>query len=242
MSNNILFVFEGERAEKLISNSLNKYFVNEQTNVQFAFCGEIYQLYTKLCEDEFLDTFEILKQRPQYGIELEKFSRDDFAEIYLFFDYDGHAQNASDDSIKDLLKFFNEETEYGKLYLSYPMVEAIRHIPKESNDFKVLKTSAKVKINYKKKVGLDGDSKFQNVSSYSNKIWNFIIEIHLKKVNFIVNDEYKIPTILISQLEIFEKQLEKYISIDNTVAVVSGFPIFVMDYYGVDTITRLITE
>lgn len=61
-------------------------------------------------------------------------SRDDFSEVYLFFDYDGHQNNLgeSDDSdaLEQMLISFDNETENGKLYISYPMVEALR-------DFKV---------------------------------------------------------------------------------------------------------
>jgi len=62
--------------------------------------------------------------------------------------------------------------------------------------------------------------------------WIQIIIEHLKKMNYIVNDNYTIPTSIIPQIEIFVKQLEKHINIDETVAVLSAFPIFIFDYYG----------
>ena len=51
----------------------------------------------------------------------------------MFFDYDGHAPLADDEKIKELLILFNEETSFGKLYISYPMIEALKHI-NESKD------------------------------------------------------------------------------------------------------------
>lgn len=241
MSNKILFVFEGERTEKLIINSLTKFFVNENTTVQFAFCADIYQLYNKLYNDDDLDTFSILKKRPQNGSILDGYSRNDFAEIYLFFDYDGHATNANDDTIKSMLGFFNEETEFGKLYMSYPMVESIKHIPNEI-DFMNLKVEAKVNIKYKKQVDNEADNRLKNFGSYSKMNWIYVIESHLKKMNFVVNNKFLIPSVLISQINIFTNQLKKFISVDSTIAVLSGFPSFVFDYYGVTKTTAFLKE
>ncbi len=42
---NILFVFEGEKTEDKLVNSLTKFFFNEKTLVKCAFCAEIYQLH-----------------------------------------------------------------------------------------------------------------------------------------------------------------------------------------------------
>jgi hypothetical protein len=48
-----------------------------------------------------------------------------------------------------MLEHFNEETENGKLYVSYPMVEALKHI-ESACDFKDLTVTAKDNIHYKK--------------------------------------------------------------------------------------------
>ncbi len=43
MSNHILFVFEGEKTEKQITDNLTKYFINDDENtiVQCAYCNNI---------------------------------------------------------------------------------------------------------------------------------------------------------------------------------------------------------
>ena len=124
---NILFVFEGEKTENQITASFINHFFNDKLVITCAFCAEIYQLHRALAEDEDLDTFALLKEIPQNKEILKEFTRDDFAEIYLFFDYDGHSTLASDDSLVDMLKIFNVETNLGKLFISYPMVESIKH-------------------------------------------------------------------------------------------------------------------
>ena len=66
--------------------------------------------------------------------------------------------------------------------------------------------------------------------------------IHLKKVNFVVDDNYVVPIKNIPQLKIFLKQLDKYINVDSTVAVLSAFPVFLFDYYGYGSISNLVVN
>lgn len=240
MSSKILFVFEGPRAEGQIKDNLTQYFVNENSNVHCAYCSDIYQLYNKIHSDPDLDTFFLLKERQQNKISLSKYSRDDFAEIYMFFDFDGHATNAEDDKIEELLSFFNEETETGKLYISYPMVEAIKHFSCEV-DFKNLKVEARKNIKYKKIVNDICDPKFKNLTQLTLDDWVQLLLIHVQKMNYIVNDTFTIPNDLISQNIIFLNQRKKYLEIDNTISVLSAFPIFILDYYGIKKFHSIIS-
>ena len=66
----ILFVFEGEKTEASIYQSLQKYFLNEKRNtiICATFNAEIYQLYEKLKLDAFdigeaVDLVEELKSK-----------------------------------------------------------------------------------------------------------------------------------------------------------------------------------
>ncbi len=90
MPNNILFIFEGGRAEEQIVSNFQKFFVNENITIKCVFGGEIYQIYKKIVEDQDLDTFNLIKERNKETHDiLSGFNRNDFAEIYMFFDYDG---------------------------------------------------------------------------------------------------------------------------------------------------------
>lgn len=238
MSYNILFVFEGQSTEKQITDNLTRYFVNEEVIIQCAFCTDIYQLHREISEDEDLDTFILLKEKQQNTQALSGYTRDDFAEIYMFFDYDGHAPLADDEKIKEVLDFFNEETSSGKLYISYPMVEALKHYS-DSIDFKLSKVKAKENINYKRIVSEECNKNLINFTIYDRNRWIQLIELHLNKLNYIVNNEFSLPVQNISQNDIFLKQLEKYINVDSTVAVLSSFPIFIFDYYGQTYIEEL---
>lgn len=228
---NILFVFEGERTEDQITDSFVKHFFNDKIVVTCAFCAEIYQLHRALSEDEDLDTFALLKEIPQNEKSLKEFNRDDFAEIYLFFDYDGHSTLASDDSLEKMLSIFNEETNLGKLFISYPMVESVKHYSTQI-DFKFLKVKAKENIKYKNLVSQEADKIYLQFSKYTFEIWLDLISIHLKKMNYVILDNYIFPVENFEQAIIFENQRKKFIEVDSTVSVLSGFPIFIYDYFG----------
>jgi hypothetical protein len=199
----------------------------------------VYQFYNKLCKDPDLDTFAVLKDRKQNQSILSNYDRDDFAEIYLFFDYDGHATNANDDTILDLVQFFDEETEAGKIYISYPMVEALKHLS-PSIDFENLRVPTTTNTSYKSMVSRDSVDYLKDLSSLTEDNWKELIEAHLKKMNVIVNDTFSLPSSIISQLEVFKNQKSKFIDIDSTVSVLSPFPIFIFDYYGHNRIKNIL--
>lgn len=240
MPNKILFIFEGEKTEAQIISSLQTFFVNENTTIECVYCAEIYQIYKEIAADKDLDTFNLIKERNiKNEAILNGYTRDDFAEIYMFFDYDGHAPLADDNKLKELLEFFKEETDKGKLYVSYPMVEALKHICNYET-FKDLTVECKKNISYKNIVHTSCIKGLRNFNKYDLKTWKQLINVHLKKMNFIVNDSYTLPSDIIFQRIIFSKQLEKHININATVAVLSAFPVFLHDYYGCEEIKKRI--
>ena len=250
MSNNILFVFEGKSTEYKITKSLEKHILTEGLFIKCAFDAEIYQFYRELKNDDFLDSFTLIKNRNAENQEtLKDYNRDDFAEIYLFFDYDGHSTCADDAKLEELVSFFNEETNQGKLYISYPMVEAIRHIQDYDNFRNSIvkckgancpyintceeKEECKKEPHYKTKVAKESIPRLSNMNSYTEFVWKKIIETHLKKMNYIVSNLYEFPQKIVLQDIIFQKQLELFINKKcPKVAVLSAFPIFIHDYYG----------
>jgi len=271
MSAKVLFVFEGERTEDIIVRSLEKHILSKgNLVVKCAFGAEVYQLYQEVKGDEDLDTFELIKNRNANKETLKDYNRSDFAEIYLFFDYDAHARLASssidlfghqtkegDEKLKDLLRFFDNETEKGKLYISYPMVEALKHI-KDYETFHELvvrckgincsyradcdeKVECADSPHYKAIVDTENIPQLRNIGDYTEEIWKNLITTHLSKMNCIVNGRYEFPQKIECQKDIFEKQLEKHISKKcPVVSVLSAFPVFVHDYYGNEETRKLI--
>lgn len=232
-------IFEGEKTEKIIFNSLKTFFLNEKPNrIIYGFhCGEIYSLYDKLNKDDDLNLFYLLKKALQSkNADIQNIEERYIEATYLFFDYDGHATSADDNKLKEMIELFNDEFDKGKLYISYPMSEAIKHL-KDGVDFKNTTETSDAK--YKSIVSSNCNNNFKNLSTLTKENWDFIINEHCKKANFIVDGIFKFPKDIIEQNNIFYKQKEKYIKEYNKVAVLSAFPLFLLDYYGVEKLKKI---
>lgn len=258
-----LFVYEGGSAEPKYVDKLEKNFLGERIAIKCVYDAEIYQLYQKMKDDDFaIDIVSILKERSPKNAEILKdYNRDSFAYIYLFFDYDGHSTMADDSKIKEMLQFFDNETENGMLYISYPMVEAIRHY-KDMDSFqnstakcKRGKSYDKMKCPYKEECetqdeclqephykplsASDNNPQLNNINHYNEEVWKTLIKAHVFKMNYLVNDSYSMPQNIEAQSTIFENQYTKYINHKcPKVAVLSAFPIYVLDYYGVEGLAK----
>ena len=132
-----------------------------------------------------------------------------------------------------MLNKFDNETENGKLYISYPMVEALKHLKKDKLDINNYLVEAKTRINYKNFVSQNTD--YENLVNLTKGNWFFIISENLKRCSFlleITNITYEIYSNMINQESIFNKQLDKYISQEEKVLVLSAFPFFLIEYFG----------
>lgn len=193
---------------------------------------------------------------------LKKYMRSDFSEIFLFFDYDCHNQNpdkgipleTTNSRLTEMLAFFNNETENGKLYINYPMVESIRYtrqLPDHNfNSYTVSLPSCAVFKQITNDFSYYGNLDFisfrlnkqgeikvpsQNAAGKIDELkanWNALKMQHVLKAVFIcsaaaVLPEKKVP---IDQEELFTAQLTKYVQPENEVAVLNSFPIFLYDY------------
>lgn len=256
-----LFVFEGQEDDPRYVELLEKNFFSNIISVKCVYGAEIYQLYREMKDDDFaLDIVNILKERsPQNAEILKDFNRESFASIYLFFDYDAHSTLANDHDIQAMISFFNNETEQGLLYISYPMLEAIRHF-KDMQTFKDLSVKCKrgktieaskcpnkyncpridaclKEKHYKKIARAECRRSLNRVNDagYPLAVWKELIKAHLFKANYLTRDTFCMPSTPIPQDEIFEYQLMKFISQEcPLVSVISALPLFVLDYYGVE--------
>lgn len=233
MTEHILFVFEGEKTENQIATNLLSFFINEEDKVvvKSAYKTDIYHLYQQVYEDEDIDVFYLLKEKNDH---LKEYSRDTFSQIYLFFDYDGHIITSCSEKVAKLLDFFNEETEKGKLYISYPMVEAIKCYKSRNSEkkFKDLHYVIPAGKNFKSFVNTYVDSKCHNLTCYTKEHWIEILESNLKKYNWITNTTFDFNFEELCQQKLLTCQLEKFIKPSNLVSVIASFPIMLTDYYG----------
>lgn len=257
-----LFIFEGAKTEEKLVNKLEQNFLGDRHAIKCVFEAEVYQLYESINDEGpfQLDIVSVLKERTSGNAdELKYYTRDSFAYVYLFFDYDAHSTLADDEKIKVMLSFFDNETENGKLYISYPMVEAIRHY-KDMESFKELTVKCKRdkcpfivecadkdtclnEPHYKTVVSSESLPQLSNLNGYTKTVWQNLIMAHLCKMNYLVNGRFEFPNDICPQSVIFSKQIEKHISQRcPTVAVLSAIPVYVLDYYGCSRLLEKLRE
>lgn len=236
MSEIILCVFEGEKTEPQIFNSLKKIIFPENEKFDFLCYGtDIYDLYKQLEKDPYLDVFELIREKNKDT--RQEIKRVNISMVYLFFDYDPQACQNCDKIIPKLLEKFNNETEDGKLFISYPMVEALKdcHIERllccdrcsfPIRDIRSYKRMVNERI---------CDKHLRYFNQYDEKDWRRVIDGNIKKAQCIVNDVYERPSIdnakSITQEMIYSNQYEKFIEPYKSVAILSAFPFFIIDYF-----------
>ncbi len=235
------FIVEGEAREPQIIDNISKvFFSHGNFKIITLPAGEnIYMLWKKLKTDDFdTDIIEVLREsNDDISKQLDGLSREDFSEVYLFFDYDVHQTNLGReydvDVVKQMLESFDNETENGKLYISYPMVEALRdYKPGICGD----RTNCFVKITdikeYKNASAVR--AVYPHFKEYDYEIWKDIIDIFVMRVSclFGVGDtlEYENYSRKINPYEVYVLE-ENEIQVEG-VFVLSAFPEFLLDYFG----------
>lgn len=196
-------------------------------------------IWQTLKADDFeTDIIEILREKcPELESHLKGLTRDDFSEVYLFFDYDGHQNNLSfenseTDVINEMLSNFDNETENGKLYISYPMVEALRDFnPGICGHGEECHCQLNEFDNYKRRSVQK--SKYRDFRKYDFEVWREILNVFVMRIScllgekeIIKHDTYKD---LVSPAYIYNLQ-QDYI-VEGKIFILSAFPEFLFDYF-----------
>lgn len=230
-----LFVFEGERLEKLYFQSLEKAFFNgQQSRILVSFQNDIYELYTKLSADNDLDPFELIKQLNTLAKNRELLAnlrRDQIGQIYLFFDMEPHDEQFDPQKLLDMLALFNNETEQGKLFISYPMIEAIRDIGDHTEYLtRTVRLEDCAGKHYKPLSAVRGNSIYGDAKKIDKPAWQTLITTNLQKANYLISSKYNLNPV-IDQTLIAQAQLDEFLP-RGEVSVLAAFPIFLADYFG----------
>ena len=254
----VLIVLEGEQPEGNTLARLQRAFPEELADlsedlVKIIFRSNIYSLYGKLKDDNgFLDVVEVLKEQHKEDKELQDLDRESVSQVFLFFDLDIHglAQpiEQSCEQLDELLNFFDNETENGKLFLSYPMAEAINICDIEnglmSDDRKLFCIDKCVNDGFKHFVNdLNRDSK-TICRANCRENWLIISKANYEKAKWLMHlTSEELFSVLdqMQQAAILQHQ-QKLIKQDNVVAVLSAFPFFLLEYVGVGKIQRMLNN
>lgn len=236
-----LFVVEGAKREMDAFSNLASVFFNDKSDViaiPVPADMNIYMLYDVMKKDGFeTDIVEILKEKvPKAKEILADYTRDMFAEVYFFFDFDEHSNNlrktTNIEALKEMLGVLNNETDLGKLYISYPMVEALRDYVEKDCSL----SSGGCFINRmdfgKYKNSSSSNTKHNSVKDYTFAEWKDILYsfvmrssclfgIHDLDRDAFIND--------VNPLAVFNKQMIGYKE-NESIFVLSCLPEFIIDY------------
>lgn len=236
----ILFICEGEETERKFCNLIiDRYFIdNKKPKEYVAFGANIYSLYDEMSKDIDLDIIELIREKAKLKKDMatyEKLTMGGFDEVYLIFDYDFHAPQYSFEKILEMAEFFDNETENGKLYINYPMMESFKHfksIPDE--DFNNYKISKEECLKYKKIVG--DVSCIKHFNDITLPILGIMIKQVLDKYGFISKkklNNYETYLNEFSQSNLLHLQ-NKSLSKDGKIFVLNTSILWGLDYFGKD--------
>lgn len=240
-----LIIVEGEKKEKTIIDSMISVFFNPKGQsveiIEIPAGQNIYMLYEILKKDEFeTDLVEILRERiPGVKKKLTDINRDSIDEIFMFFDFDIHQNNLRDkknnakpeDVIQEMLDYFDNETENGKIYISYPMAEALYdYMYGMCETLTGCYVEADNSNKYKSILSQNSfyTGRHLDISVWKNVLSSFILRIKcMYEIQNLSLDLYRKK---VSPKSLFKNELNslnKY----GQIFVISGFPQFLFDYY-----------
>ena len=251
----IAVIVEGEKREiKYFENLKRCFFPNKDVKILTLSAGEnIYMLWKQMNKDDFeTDIIEVLRENsPLASRGLDGLKRTDFQEIYLFFDYEaqqnnlGNKDKPADEVILEMLDKFDNETENGKLYISYPMCEALRDIrDKDCKAFTECFVKVELLHDYKRASGESND--YADVSMYTLERWIMIINIFLARLKCLFSVQVEKDELLkwykdrINVGEIFKKEKTEHTE-RKRIFVLSAFPEFLIDYFTSTDILNLLS-
>lgn len=247
----IAFVVEGASTEKNILKNMRRVFFNERRGFIdseiIILPGElnIYMLWDIMRKEDFdVDIIEIIKERIlDLRGEEKNYDRNEFSEVYLFFDLDAHQQNlprdieiSQEEVVKCMLDTFDNETENGKLYINYPMCEAIRDCVDNSCvafngecyvDYRV--------ANYKEITAFYEEiaNPMNHISRYTDNKWEMVFEVYIKRLSCLNNSQNVYGIEMCKKMtpaEIYKIQ-QKSAEERGKILVLSAFPEFLIDYF-----------
>lgn len=252
----ILFIFEGAEREPRIFKTLERLFFGKEERLVCSFGNNIYELYRQLrAFDGEGDIVSILRENNAQLPSGVKSS--DFSEIYLFFDYDFQNTNLNleemNERLREMLELFDNETDNGKLYISYPMVESLcytKQLPDELfAEYAISRSDCMNRPfkDYAREFSFYGSLDFVELPDSGHRRpgkrevarirqnWIWLVQQHTSKANYMCNGENSMPLnkAIVAQPRIFMAQCENYLSDGERIAVLNGFPLFLFEYFKV---------
>lgn len=230
----ILVLVEGAKTDlRLMEHLLHIYGIDNSHEV-VSYNTNIYVLYQEMFADgdpSSIDILQLLKERERNPVKKEIFDAR-YSDILLVFDLD---PQFSADKILEMMEFFVESSDMGKLYLNYPMVEAFYHmksIPdKDYNDY-VVSLCELSGGTYKQRVNQENRNHNYSKFAVTREECNMVILQNIDKAWCISEMEKTVDGVeylLPESVEILRKQLLK-IEVEKAISILCTCAFYIADY------------
>tara|TARA_R110002050_G_scaffold233837_2_gene369743 strand:- start:874 stop:1602 length:729 start_codon:yes stop_codon:yes gene_type:complete len=228
LTSTILCVFEGAKREQDYFSSLQKEILGRNDIIKCSYGNDIFELFDEIKDDEDLNIVDVIRESkacPDNKILLNGLKAVDINQVYLFFDMECHDDKYNSQNLVSLVERFSLEDDFGKLFLSYPMTEALRDIPSvhDFNELTIDADKSKGKI-YKRLSAERGLKKFSQIKKFTPSDWKILIKANVEKANYIVTSKVHVDSCC-DQLAILNSQILK-LEESHCIYVLSAFPIF----------------
>ena len=211
----ILVIVEGEKTDvKLMQKLFDIYGISESHQI-ISYSTNIYSLYQEMFKDgdpDSMDLLQLLKEKESDERRKQIFD-ERYSDILLIFDLDPQDPLYNREKISEMLEYFNESSDMGKLYINYPMVEAFYHmtdIPDEDYPSYVVSMDELKEKRYKKRVNLENRNHDYTKFAINRAECNIVIKQNIEKANMLIgkqsdrdayNDDLKILSRQLLELE-----------------------------------------
>ena len=146
---------------------------------------------------------------------------------------------------------FDDETDNGKLYVSYPMVESLcytKQLPDEHFVEYTISRKDCMERSFKdlvREFSFYGSLDFIELPDSGHRRpgkkeiagvrqnWIWLVQQHTSKANFMCEGVQRMPVDkeTVSQERIFDAQCRMYLCDEERIAILNGFPLFLFDYF-----------
>ncbi len=230
----ILILVEGAKTDvRLMKHLMQMYNIDIKYEI-VSYNTNIYTLYDAMFAEgdpDSMDILQILKER-ELDPQKKQIFNERYTDILLIFDFDPQDPLFSKEKIAEMMEYFVESSDVGKLYLNYPMVEAFYHmksIPDESYNSCCVLMSELKDHTYKQRVNRENRNHDYSKFANSRKECNIVILQNVEKAWYILGNYDYIDDILPDSIEILMSQLDK-LHQEDTVFVLCTCVFFIPNY------------
>ena len=233
----MLVLVEGAKTDFRLMEHLFHIYGIDNSHEIVSYNTNIYVLYQEMFSDgdpSSIDLLQLLKEKERDPVKKEILEAR-YSDIILIFDLDPHDSQFAEDKIFEMMRFFTESSDMGKLYLNYPMVEAFYHmksIPDENYNDYIVSLYELSQRTYKQRVNLENRNHTYSKFAISREECNIVIQQNIDKawnICEIVKLHGEGQNSLPELAEVLSKQLLK-LDVEKAISVLCTCVFYIMEY------------